>query len=125
MSEIILQKTRDCFVEIVCKNRNVLIDVLNKNGFPLSYSVEDSELVNVSFDAIKGSQSFRDDLSLLMAQCDAAKDIISEKKGFAAQPDGGGMIDRLNATELKTTVKKRGFLKHPIFDNCKNCNNFS
>lgn len=122
MSEIILQKTRDCFVEIVCKNRNALIDALNLNGFPISYSASDKELVSRSFDAMKSSTSFRHDLSLLMAKCDAAKDIVT--KGFAGQPDGGGVIDRLDATELKTTVKKSGFLKHPIFDNCKNCNNF-
>ena len=50
------------------------------------------------------------------------------KKNFAAQPEGGGMIDMLTGLDLTTDIRpsdfdnNRVFQKNQIFNNCQNCN---
>jgi hypothetical protein len=50
------------------------------------------------------------------------------KKNFAAQPEGGGMIDMLTGLDLTTDIRpsdfdnNRVFQKNKIFNNCQNCN---
>jgi len=115
---------RSCFAEVVSTDKASLIDILNKNGFPAPSSISDNDLILKSLNAVQVSDSFKDNLHSLMLKCSQIKD-LHKYRGFAAQPAGGGMINILSGKDLTTTVKpNNGFLTNPIFNNCKNCNEF-
>jgi len=114
---------RNSFALVVLNDKTSLVDLLNQNGFPTSYSTPNSDLIATSLRALQLSNLFKKDFVLLMKKQQEKKG----KLGFAAQPDGGGMITRLSAKDLVTTVNpmnKQEFLDFPIFSSCKNCNNF-
>jgi len=100
------------FAMLMNKNKNAVVNILNKNGFPTSTKQDSYSVIANSLKAIQVSQQFQDDLVNLMTM----------KKNFADQSQG--LIKSLNANNLKSGVVNDGmFVKNNNFmPNCKNCN---
>ena len=119
----LIEFVRKCFVDVMVNSRSAIVDVLNKNGFPTTNLVSDDELITKSLKGLQISNTLRDDIATLLAQSGEALK-MPRKLNFAEQPDGGGVIQRLNANDLISTITTQEFLPAPIFVDCNNFNNF-
>jgi len=100
------------FAVLMNKNKDAVVGILNKNGFPTSTKENSYNVIVNSLKAIQVSKQFQDDLSNLMTM----------KKNFADQSQG--LIRSLNANDLRSGVINDGmFVKNNNFiSNCKDCN---
>lgn len=109
---------------------NSAVDILNKNGFPTSYSVSKEKLIETTLKAMMISNSFVADLNNLIAQHnqEAMQKFVSPNKmgNFAAQPEVMNIYNANNLTfgpqlqqpENATQIFEKASLFVP---NCKNC----
>lgn len=106
-----------------------VVDTLNKNGFPTSYSIDNSNLIDQSLKGLQISKSFGDDLNKIIAKNNASniQNFVgsSKKAGFAAQTE---VMNVLNANNLGLGPmlqypdnQTQIFAKNPTFNNCSNC----
>jgi hypothetical protein len=109
---------------------NSSVDILNKNGFPTSYSVSKEKLIESSLKAMMISNSFVTDLNNLILkhnQEEMQKFLSPNKMGnFAAQPEVMTIYNANNLTfgpQLQEPSNMTQiFEKAPLFvPNCKNC----
>jgi hypothetical protein len=106
-----------------------VIDTLNKNGFPTSYSVDNSFIIEQTLKGLQLSKSFGDELNNLIAKNNAQniQNFIGgmKKAGFASQFENTtrlsaynlGLGPMLQYPENTTQI----FEKNTTFDNCSNC----
>ena len=117
--------------KVINNDRNGIINILNNTGFPTSYSIKDNELIKKTINGFQLSNTFREDLSSLILKHNEAeiKGLQSQKKGFAAQPEQGGMMDILTAHNLTTDIvpTEEIFAHRPLFveNNCTSCKPFN
>jgi hypothetical protein len=100
------------FAVLMNKNKDAVVGILNKNGFPTSTKEDSYNVIVNSLKAIQVSKQFQEDLTKLMTM----------KKNFADQSQG--LIKSLNANDLRSGVINDGmFVKNNNFiPNCKDCN---
>jgi hypothetical protein len=100
------------FAVLMNKNKDAVVNILNKNGFPTSTKEDSYNVIVNSLKAIQVSKKFQDDLV----------NLITMKKNFADQSQG--LIRSLNANDLRSGVVNDGmFVKNNNFvPNCKDCN---
>jgi hypothetical protein len=116
----LVELIRSCLAEVLVNNRVDVIDLLNKNGFPTNSVINSTDLRAKTLNAFLTNESFKQDMVVLMAlNCDV-NSLVGEGDflNFASQPDGGGMISRLNANQLFSTVSpqnSQGFIPQPLF----------
>ena len=117
--------------KVINNDRNGIINILNNTGFPTSYSIKDNELIKKTINGFQLSNTFREDISSLILKHNEAeiKGLQSQKKGFAAQPEQGGMMDILTAHNLTTDIvpTEEIFAHRPLFveNNCTSCKPFN
>ncbi len=98
--EQVIDTIRKCFAEVLINQREQLINVLNKCGFPVSNMVSDDQLIIESLKALQTSNKFRDELSGLISKCENSQTLQQgNKKNFASQQMG--LIPSLNANNMK------------------------
>lgn len=68
-----------------------VIDILNKNGFPTSYSAGNDKLIEQSLKGLQVSKTFGDDLNKLILKNNSSEIQnfagVGKKSNFAAQPE--------------------------------------
>jgi hypothetical protein len=128
-TQLLIDNYRTWLANTLANDTKAVIDTLNKNGFPTSYSINNSNLIDQSLKGLQISKSFGDDLNKLIAKNNATniQNFLgqSKKAGFASQFEN---TTRLNASNLglgpmlqypdNTT---QIFAKNNFFDNCSNC----
>jgi hypothetical protein len=109
---------------------NSSIDILNKNGFPTSYSVSKEQLIEATLKAMMISNTFVADLNDLIIKHNqqSMQQFVSPNKmgNFAAQPEVMTIYNANNLTfgpQLQEPSNMTQiFEKAPLFvPNCKNC----
>jgi len=68
MENQVIDLVRELLVKVISYDRLRLVDILNKNGFPISTDDDEETLFTSTLSAMQVSQSFRDDLAKLMIQ---------------------------------------------------------
>jgi len=109
---------------------NSSVDILNKNGFPTSYSVSKEQLIEATLKAMMISNTFVADLNDLIIKHNqqSMQQFVSPNKmgNFAAQPEVMTIYNANNLTfgpQLQEPSNMTQiFEKAPLFvPNCKNC----
>ena len=109
---------------------NSSIDILNKNGFPTSYSVSKEQLIEATLKAMMISNTFVADLNDLIIKHNqqSMQQFVSPNKmgNFAAQPEVMTIYNANNLTSgpqlQEPSNMTQIFEKAPLFvPNCKNC----
>ena len=89
--QLLLENYRTWLANTLTHDVKSVIDILNKNGFPTSYSAGNDKLIEQSLKGLQVSKTFGDDLNKLILKNNSA-DIQnflggSKKSNFAAQPE--------------------------------------
>lgn len=129
-TQLLIENYRVWLANTLSNDAKSVIDILNKNGLPTSYSVNNSTLIDQSLKGLQISKSFGDDLNKLIAKNNASNiqnflGADGKKAGFAAQPEvmtilntnNLGIGPMLQYPENTTQI----FAKNTTFDNCANC----
>jgi hypothetical protein len=128
-TQLLIDNYRTWLANTLTNDTKAVIDTLNKNGFPTSYSINNSNLIDQSLKGLQISKSFGDDLNKLIAKNNASniQNFLgsSTKAGFASQFEN---TTRLNASNLGLGPMLQYpdnmtqiFAKNTTFDNCANC----
>jgi hypothetical protein len=122
----LINSIRKIFAKVVSQDRTNLILVLNKNGFPVSNSVSNDDLILESLKALQLSKNFENDLVSLMAKYQDDLLDLPTKKSFAAQDLNVVTLGPQNLGSSVDYLPENLFLKAPLFiDNCNNCKSFN
>jgi hypothetical protein len=124
----LIENYRIWLANTLSNDAKAVIDMLNKNGLPTSYGVDNSQLIEQSLKGLQVSKSFGDDLNNLIAKNNAPniQSFVGDRKaGFAAQTEvmtvlnanNLGLGPQLQYPENTTQI----FAKNTTFDNCSNC----
>jgi len=112
---------RKYIAKVLLDDKTSVVDALNKNGFPTSYSVPNNDLTVSSLKALLISNSFKKAMNDLIiknysSQLTADIKAVSSKKNFADQPE---VMSIVNANNMITDVSSinHGFVANHIFDN--------
>ena len=89
--QLLIENYRTWLANTLTNDVKSVVDILNKNGFPTSYSVGNDKLIEQSLKGLQVSKSFGDDLNKLILKNNSS-DIQnfaggSKKSNFAAQPE--------------------------------------
>jgi hypothetical protein len=119
---------RQAFAKVLSNDRTNLVSILNKNGFPVSNSSRDTDIINKSFQAIQISNDFRKDLATqLQKYAEHFTPFQSSKMNFAAQDVNGSYTTIITGRDLTTKIAPSEtdaiFLKPDLFKS--NCNGFA
>jgi hypothetical protein len=119
---------RQAYAKVLSYDRTDLVSILNKNGFPVSNSSSDTDIINKSFQAIQISNDFRTDLATqLKKYAEHFTPFQSSKMNFAAQDVSGSYTNVLTGRDLTTKIAPSEtdaiFLKSDLFKS--NCNGFA
>ena len=122
----LINSIRKIFAKVVSQDRTNLILVLNKNGFPVSTSVSNDDLILESLKALQLSKNFENDLVSLMAKYQDDLLDLPTKKSFAAQDLNVVTLGPQNLGSSVDYLPENLFLNAPLFiDNCNNCKSFN
>jgi hypothetical protein len=122
----LVNSIRKIFAKVVSQDRINLILILNKNGFPVSSSVSNDDLILESLKALQLSKNFENDLVSLMAKYQDELPNFSAKKSFASQDLNVVTLGPQNLGSSVDYLPENLFLKAPLFvDNCNNCKSFN
>lgn len=126
----LLENYRIWLANTLTNDAKSIIDTLNKNGFPTSYSIDNSKLIEQSLKGLQVSKTFGDDLNGLIAKnnTEHIQNFLGangKKSNFAAQPE---VMTILNANNLGLGPMLQYpdnatqiFAKNTTFNNCINC----
>lgn len=99
--QLLIENYRTWLANTLTNDVKSVIDILNKNGFPTSYSVGNDKLIEQSLKGLQVSKSFGDDLNKLILKNNSSeiKSFLggSKKSNFAAQPE---VMTVLNANNM-------------------------
>jgi len=127
--QLLLENYRTWLANTLHIDSSSVVDALNKNGFPTSYSTAQDKLIEVTLKAFMVSKAFQDQLNQLILKNNASEmqSILTPKKSnFAAQPEVMTILNTNNLVSgpqlVPPTSQTQIFEKAPLFvDNCKNC----
>lgn len=100
--QLLLENYRIWLANTLTNDFKSVIDILNKNGFPTSYSAGNDKLIEQSLKGLQVSKTFGDDLNKLILKNNSS-DIQNflggdgKKSNFAAQPE---VMTVLNAENM-------------------------
>ena len=101
-AQLLLENYRTWLATTLANDVKSVVDILNKNGFPTSYSVGNDKLIEQSLKGLQVSKSFGDDLNKLILKNNSAsiQNFLggSKKSNFAAQPE---VMTILNANNME------------------------
>jgi hypothetical protein len=90
-AQLLLENYRTWLATTLTNDAKSVIDILNKNGFPTSYSVGNDKLIEQSLKGLQVSKTFGDDLNQLILKNNSSsiQNFVgsSKKSNFAAQPE--------------------------------------
>ena len=101
--QLLLENYRTWLANTLTNDVKSVIDILNKNGFPTSYSAGNDKLIEQSLKGLQVSKTFGDDLNKLILKNNSS-DIQNflggdgKKSNFAAQPE---VMTVLNARNME------------------------
>ena len=110
---------RQCIAKVLSTDKASVVDALNKNGFSVSYSVLNEDLITATVNALLISNSFKEAFNaLIMKDCpnELAAFAASSKTNFAGQPEVM-YIRNMNNLETNVSSVNHGFLPNNIFEN--------
>ena len=103
---------RGLFLQVLTQDKNALVDMLNKDGFPTSQNASEETIIYTSLSAMQISPKFRNDLANLMH-----KKTTNNKKSFA--PYQNDLTENLIPQEImgNEPLPKDIFYPAPLFTN--------
>jgi hypothetical protein len=112
MEDQVIDLVRGLFVKVISYDRIALVEILNKNGFPISTNADEQTLINTSLNAMQVSETFRDDLVQLMIKYAEPN---ANYKSFA--PYQNDLTENLAPQQIMGNEKKPDdiFYKAPLF----------